>query len=707
MNKIIPITDFRKTNEISSLCHKENEPVIVTKNGYSDLVVMSIEAYEKLEKKKITKEEVVKEKRGKVSLLPQDDPLGFIKVAASNFDVSINNVQENVKQIIKNTLEAYKNDAKIIVFPELSLTGYSCGDMFYQDTLLRSVELSLETLCKELKNVDALVVVGAPLKKDGKLFNCGLAIHKGKILGVVPKLFVPNYKEFYEKRYFEVPLEGNSYITLNGKEYPFGTKLLFRNSYFTDEIVGIEICEDLWMGIAPSSHHALAGATIECNLSSSNETLHKEDIRRELVSMQARKNNIGYIYASSSYSESTQDVIYSSHNIIAEPDGIIKESELFESNTIYGEIDIDRINITKIMNNSQGDVNHDDFMIIPFSCHLKEVPLSRKYAKYPFIDEDKEKSKKTVYKALKMQGYSLARRLKHIHCKDVVIGLSGGLDSTIALIACVEAFDILKLDRKGIHAITLPCFGTSQRTKDNAYKLATYYGVDLKEINIGASVIQHLKDIDHDINDHSVTFENAQARERTQVLMDYSNKVGGIVIGTGDLSEIALGWSTYNGDHMSMYAVNCSFPKTFIQEMTRVIAENTPEIKDCLLDILGTPISPELIPPKEGEISQLTEDLVGPYELHDFFLYHFVYKNMSVRKIYKIAKETFKDEFKEETIKKWLITFIKRFFNNQFKRSCIPDGAKISEVGLSPRGDFRLPSDTSYQEFLLDLESSL
>lgn len=319
----------------------------------------------------------------------------------------------------------------------------------------------------------------------------------------------------------------------------------------------------------------------------------------------------------------------------------------------------------------------------------------------------KKKVKKTVYKALKMQGYSLARRLKHIHCKDVVIGLSGGLDSTIALIACVEAFDILKLDRKGIHAITLPCFGTSQRTKDNAYKLATYYGVDLKEINIGASVTQHLKDIGHDINDHSVTFENAQARERTQVLMDYSNKVGGIVIGTGDLSEIALGWSTYNGDHMSMYAVNCSFPKTFIQEMTRVIAENTPEIKDCLLDILGTPISPELIPPKEGEISQLTEDLVGPYELHDFFLYHFVYKNMSVRKIYKIAKETFKDEFKEETIKKWLITFIKRFFNNQFKRSCIPDGAKISEVGLSPRGDFRLPSDTSYQEFLLDLESSL
>ncbi|MDD6302163.1 MAG: NAD(+) synthase [Bacillales bacterium] len=702
MSKIIPITDLRKTQEISTLCHKNDKPIFVTKNGYNDLVIMSNEVYERIEGYNQLENRKTKAKEA-FEVAPQDDCMGFIKVAAANFDVEIHSITKNCESIIKVAKEAFFNGAKIIVFPELCITSYTSGDMFYQKTLLEKAERGIQKVCDGTKEIDAFIVVGAPLYKDGKLFNCGIALHKGSILGVVPKSFVPNYNEFYEKRYFSEPIKGNSTITILDKEYPFGTKLLFKNVYCTDEIIGIEICEDVWMGIPPSSYHSLAGATIECNLSASNETLHKDKKRRDLVKNQAWKNNIGYIYSSSSYYESTSDVIYSSHNIIAEPDGIIAESSLFESNITYGEIDLDRIILSKIQNNSVGDTHKEDFEVIPFKCHLDVPSLTRTYKKLPFIDENKYKSTLSVQKTITMQGYALARRLKHIHCSNVVIGLSGGLDSTIALIACVKAFEILGYDSHQIHAITMPCFGTSVRTKQNAIKLADYYKVTLKEINISDSVKQHLNDISHSLDDHSVTFENAQARERTQVLMDYANKVNGIVIGTGDLSEIALGWSTYNGDHMSMYAVNCSLTKTYIREMTRIIAELNPQIKDTLLDILGTPISPELIPPKEGEITQLTEDLVGPYELHDFFLYHFVYQHMSVRKLYYVAKATFKKDYKEETIHKWLNTFIKRFFNNQFKRSCIPDGPKISEVSLSPRGDLRLPSDGSYATFIEDL----
>ena len=701
MNKIIPITDLRKTNEISSLCSKEDKPVIITKNGYADLVIMSSKVYEKLERKVPSEEQI---KQDKFQPLEQDNCLGFIKVAACSFDVSINNVKKNINEIIEKSKIAYSNGSKIIVFPELSLTGYTCGDMFYQTTLLNQVEKELEYLLNKTKEIDAFIVVGAPLRKDGKLYNCGVALHKGNILGVVPKMFIPNYSEFYEQRYFEQPIMGNSYISLNGKSYPFGTRLLFKNLHYTDEVIGIEICEDLWMGVAPSTFHSLAGATIECNLSASNETLHKEYIRRDIVKVQSRKIKTGYIYSCASYFESTTDVVYSGHHIIAEPDGIISESELFDSSIIYGEIDLDRIISERVKNNSLEAYDDKKFLIIPFACRLSTPTLTRKYSKLPFVEEDENESIKMVKKAVKMQGYALARRMKHINCKSAVLGLSGGLDSTIALFGIVEAFDILGIDRKNIHTLTMPCFGTSERTKRNAIKLAEYFGVTLKEINIANSVIQHLKDIDHDINDRSVTYENAQARERTQILMDYSNKVNGLVIGTGDLSEIALGWSTYNGDHMSMYSINTTFTKTFIREMTRVLAKIHPQIEDVLLDILGTPISPELIPPKDGQISQLTEDLVGPYELHDFFLYHFIYHHMSVRKIYMIAKETFKYDYKEETIKKWLVTFIKRFFNNQFKRSCSPDGPKISEVSLGPRGDLKLPSDGSYLSFLEELE---
>ena len=704
MNKIIPISDLRNTTSISKLCNKEDRPIIITRNGYSDLVIMSIKAYERMEGFKNLEEANTKIPQVKNSL-PQDECLGFIKVASANFDVEINDVSGNTNKIISTLKEAYANGAKVICFPELCITAYSCGDMFYQQTLLKEAEKALEVIAKSAKDIDAFYVVGVPLKKDGKLFNCGVAFHKDKILGVVPKSFIPNYNEFYEKRYFTEPVKGNTTINILGKEYPFGTKLLFKNSYYTDEVIGIEICEDVWMSIPPSSKHALAGATIECNPSASTETLHKADGRRDLIAMQARKANIGYIYSSASYFESTTDVIYSSHNIIAEPDGIIAESDLFKSNITYGEIDLDRINIRKVQETSQGDINRDKYLIIPFASHVEIPKLSRKYKKYPFIDDDPVESRKTVLKAIEMQGYAIARRLQKINCHKLVVGLSGGLDSTIALIAATKAFEILGYDPKDIIAITMPCFGTSARTKNNAIKLAEFYKVTLIEVNIGKSVEQHLIDIGHDINDHSVTYENAQARERTQILMDYANKHGAIVLGTGDLSEIALGWSTYNGDHMSMYGVNGSFTKTFIREMTRVLAEVNPGISDVLLDILGTPVSPELIPPKEGEISQLTEDIVGPYELHDFFLYHFIYEHMSVRKVYYIAKDTFKDEYRVETIRKWFETFLKRFFNNQFKRSCMPDGAKVGTVNLSPRGDWRMPSDACASLWLAECDT--
>ena len=514
MNKIIPITDLRKTNEISSLCNKEDKPVFITKNGYSDLVIMSSKVYERLEKQTILESNILSKK---IEILKQDECLGFIKVASCNFDVSINNVKKNVESIYSKIEEAYQNGAKIIVFPELSLTGYTCGDMFYQDSLLKQGEEGLDILKNKLSEIDAFVVVGAPLRKDGKLYNCGIALHKNNILGVVPKMFLPNYGEFYEQRYFEQPILGNSYIDLLDNTYPFGTKLLFKNLHCSDEVIGIEICEDLWISLAPSTFHSLAGATIECNLSASNETLHKDDIRRDLIKVHARKINTGYIYASASYFESTSDVIYSGHNIIAEPDGIISESELFKSNITYGEIDLDRIKSERIKNNSLEAFDNKDFTIIPFACHLEIPTITRKYKKLPFIDEDPSKSKEIVLKAIEMQGYALARRLKHMNCQNIVLGLSGGLDSTVALFGMVKAFDILGYDKKNIHTLTMPCFGTSSRTKNNAIKLAEYFGVTLKEINIKDSVIQHLKDIDHDINDRSVTYENAQARERTQI----------------------------------------------------------------------------------------------------------------------------------------------------------------------------------------------
>lgn len=700
MKKIIPITDLRNTNEILNNTKNSIDPIFVTKNGYAELVLMSLETYEKLENKNVVNQ-VHSNNNDKLICEKQDNPLGFIKVCAGNFDGKINNVEHNVNKIIETIKKAYQEGNKIIVLPELAITSYSSGDIFLQSTLLNNVMQGIKKIQDSTKDIDAFYTFGAPIVKNQVIYNCAIAMHKGDILAVIPKKHIPNYNEFYEKRYFKGYDLENSTIQINNHSYPFGNNFLFKNSRYHDEVIGIEICEDMWVNIPQSSLLSENGATIVCNLSSSNETLGKKKTRLNLLTSTSYRSKIAYIYSSSSISESTQDVIFSGHNIICECGDVLKESNLFDSSSISTEIDLERIVSSRRKEQVE---NKNNMEIIYFSCQLEKVNLTRQYNKIPFVDSNQEEAYNNAIEINLMQAKSLIRRLEQINCKNIVIGVSGGLDSTIALLACVKAFDLMNLPRKNIHAITMPCFGTSKRTKDNATIMCERLGLDLISINIKESVTKHLEDIDVSLEDRSVTFENAQARERTQVLMDYSNKVNGIVIGTGDLSEIALGWSTYNGDHMSMYNLNCSLSKTLIKSMTCHLASLYKEIKDVLLDILDTPVSPELLPTKEGEIAQITEDNVGPYILHDFFLYHFIYQMMSLEKVYYIAISTFKNQFDNETIKKWLTHFIKRFFANQFKRSCSPDGPKITKVSLSPRGDFRMPSDTSYYDFLNNIK---
>lgn len=698
MTRIIPITELRNTNEISKEAHRINEPIFVTKNGFADLAIMSIDVYNSMNK--LTKPTFVEKSKFKIG--QQDVNYGFINVATCNFKGKISGVKSNYEQMIKLIDEASNNQSKIILFPELCLCSYTLGDIILNDDLLDTVNEYIIKLKNYTKGNDSLIIFGAPLKNGNKLFNCAVVMCNGEILGVVPKSNIPDYNEFYEKRYFEkAPIE-NGKIRIDGNLYPFGVHLLFRNSRYINEIVAIEICEDFWMNIAPSTYHSEAGARIICNLSASNETLRKDEYRRSLITTTANKEKVAYLYCSSSANESTADVIMSGKMAIADPSGIIAENDLFTEGILYSTIDLDYIDSERIRTTSSNYVfDHSKYQTIFFESNVSFTKINRYYNQLPFIDEDKNKSRLTCLKANYMQARSIARRLEHIGIKDVVIGISGGLDSTIALLACIKAMDILSLDYKHIHAITMPCFGTTNRTKSNATILCERLGVSVKEIDIKQSVSVHLHDIGHEIA-NDITFENAQARERTQILMDYCNSVNGIVIGTGDLSEIALGWSTYNGDHMSMYAVNNTLPKTFLKEMAFYLANEKcfESVKDIILDILDTPISPELIEVKEDEISQKTEDIIGPYELHDFFLFHFIHEHLNLKKIYLIAIKSFENKYSKETIKKWLKVFIKRFFNSQFKRSCTPDGSKISEVSLSPRGDFRMPSDTSYETFI-------
>lgn len=631
---------------------------------------------------------------------------GFVKVAAATPKIRVADCEFNANQIIAQIKEAEKNGASLVVFPELCVTGYTCSDLFLQSALLNAAKDAVKKIVFETAELDIISIVGTPIALRQSLFNCAVVIYKGKILGIVPKINIPNYSEFYEARHFT---SGNDFdeglFEFNGFDNVyFGSKLIFVCRQMPDFSFAVEICEDLWTPESPSVELALSGANIICNLSCSDDVIGKAQYRRNLVKMQSGKLICGYVYSDSGFGESTTDMVFSGQNIISENASILAESKRFTTGIIYADVDVAKLSSERRRTNTFP--HKKDNFVIEFDMNLKRTRLSRTFPQMPFVPADKTDLANRCEEIITMQATGLATRLAHTGIKNVVFGLSGGLDSTLALIVCVHAFDMLFLDRKNIHTVTMPCFGTTKRTKSNAQLLAEAYGVSFEDIDITLAVRQHFSDINHNESITDITYENSQARERTQILMDLSNKYSGLVIGTGDLSELALGWATYNGDHMSMYAVNVSIPKTLVRYLTAYEAEKSEGIlKNVLLDVLDTPVSPELLPPdNNGEIAQKTEDVVGPYELHDFFLYYLVRFGFSPSKIYYLAKQSFEGKYDNPTIKKWLTVFIKRFFSQQFKRSCLPDGPKVGSVTLSPRGDWRMPSDASVNLWLKDLE---
>ncbi len=635
---------------------------------------------------------------------------GFIKVAAATPKIRVADCDNNAAQIIAQIKEAHTGGASLVVFPELCITGYTCSDLFLQNVLLKSAEKAVATIIEETKNLDIISIVGAPIALRQSLYNCAVVIYKGEILGIVPKVNIPNYSEFYEVRHFTSGRNVDEFFfSYAGKEdVDFCDKIIFKSKNMPDFCFAVEICEDLWVADSPSITLAKSGAAIICNLSCSDDVIGKAQYRRDLVTMQSAKLHCAYVYADAGFGESTTDMVFSGQNIIAEYGTVLAESERFTRGITYADVDVERLMFERRRVNTYTGCDPDKITESYFDMPVKQTKLARKYPRTPFVPSNKDDLSLRCEEIILMQATGLATRLDHTGIKNVVLGLSGGLDSTLALIVCVHAFDMLGIDRKNIHAVTMPCFGTTKRTKSNAQKLSEAYGVSFEEIDITKAVRQHFSDISHDESITNVTYENSQARERTQILMDLSNKYNGLVIGTGDLSELALGWATYNGDHMSMYAVNASIPKTLVRYLTEYEAQkNGGELGDVLRDVLATPVSPELLPPdKNGEIAQKTEDVVGPYELHDFFLYYLVRFGFAPNKIYYLAKQTFKGKYDNQTIKKWLTVFLKRFFSQQFKRSCLPDGPKVGSVTLSPRSDWRMPSDASVKMWLKELENA-
>ena len=630
----------------------------------------------------------------------------FIKVAAATPDIRVADVDYNKGQIIKQMDEAAEAGAKIIVFPELCITGYTCSDLFLQDILLNSAKKALVEIAEHTKNLDALVFVGVPIAVGGELYNVAAALNHGNILGFTTKSFLPNYGEFYEMRQFRPGPKKAEKILFGGKEIPFGPQLLFVENQMANLIVSAEICEDVWSPVPPSIEAAREGATVIVNCSASDETIGKASYREALISGQSARLISGYIYANAGEGESTTDLVFGGHNLIAENGTILAEAKRFSNGIIYTEFDVQKIANERRKNTTFTETQEHVLPRIPFGLEQTETILTRTFPSRPFVPRDDQERAKRCEEILTIQAMGLKKRLAHTHAKSAVVGISGGLDSTLALLVTAKAFDALGLERSGITAVTMPCFGTTDRTYQNACKMSLKVGATLREVRIGDAVMQHFKDIGHDPQDHSVTYENSQARERTQVLMDIANQTGGLVIGTGDMSELALGWATYNGDHMSMYGVNASVPKTLVRHLVHYYADTCEDssLKEVLYDVLDTPVSPELLPPKDGEIAQKTEDLVGPYELHDFFLYYFLRMGYEPGKIYRIAKLSFAGEYDDETIYKWLRTFCWRFFSQQFKRSCLPDGPKVGTVALSPRGDWRMPSDACVALWIQNLE---
>lgn len=629
---------------------------------------------------------------------------GFIKVAAVTPEVTVADTQKNAKIICDDILQATALGAKIIVFPELCLTGYTCADLFYHDVLLKNALRALSDVVSCSIGADALIFVGCPLRHSGKLYNCAVAINNGKILGAVPKTFLPNYNEFYEKRWFAPAPEQSEEISLLGQTVPFGRGILFCCEQMQNLTVGAEICEDLWTPMPPSVTLALSGATITVNLSASNECVGKSEYRKALVSSQSARLVCGYVYCSAGDGESTTDLVFSGHNIIAENGRVLAESNLFENEITVSEIDVDFLSCerAKIY---PAEITRKADKIVYFSIKKEQTSLTRAFSRYPFVPKDSDELHSRAKLILTMQSKALAKRIDHTHTKSLVIGVSGGLDSSLALIVAKLASEASKTKPEVI-AVTMPCFGTTDRTHDNSIKLSEALGVTLKEVDIKKAVLQHFEDIGQNAGTYDVTYENGQARERTQVLMNIANKTGGMVVGTGDLSELALGWATYNGDHMSMYGVNASVPKTLIRYLINHYALSADKkTKEVLGDILDTPVSPELLPSDGKNISQKTEELVGPYELHDFFLYYMLRMYYSPKKIFRAAKLAFPD-YDEKTIAGWLKVFVRRFFAQQFKRSCLPDGVKIGSVSLSPRGDWRMPSDAAAACWLTEAEET-
>lgn len=630
---------------------------------------------------------------------------GFIKVAALTPKIRVADCDYNAAKICLMIDEAWKEGAKLMVFPELCITGYTCADLFWQEALLKEAKHELYHIMMHSREKEALIFVGLPWEKDGKLYNVAAAICNGRLLGLVPKRYLPNYNEFYEQRHFTAGSPEIDWVEVNGVPVPFGMNQLFCCKEMEGLTVAAELCEDLWTPNPPSVNHALAGATVIVNLSASDEATGKGEYRRMLVSSQSARLLCGYIYTSAGEGESTQDLIFGGHNLIAENGRVLEESKRFGHEAIYSELDIHRL-VAERRRMTTFETNTADYEKTAFHLTPCRTELTRKFDPAPFVPSGKADREKRCEEILMMQAMGLKKRMEHTGSKHIVVGISGGLDSTLALLVMAKTCDLLGMERGAITAVTMPGFGTTDRTYQNACELTRGLGAELLEVDIRPAVNQHFKDIGHDSSIHDVTYENSQARERTQILMDMANKKGGLLIGTGDMSELALGWATYNGDHMSMYGVNCSVPKTLVRHLVRYYADTCGDekISAILYDVLDTPVSPELLPPENGKISQKTEDLVGPYELHDFFLYYVMRFGYAPSKIYRVACYAFEGVYDPETILKWLTTFYRRFFAQQFKRSCLPDGPKVGSVAVSPRGDLRMPSDASRNVWMNDLE---
>ncbi len=615
---------------------------------------------------------------------------GFVKVAVGTPEVRVADCVFNTERTLELLVQASEMGVKVLVLPELGLTGYTCGDLFYQRTLLDGAETALQRLLDQTADRELVYVVGMPVRMGGLLFNCAVVCQNGGILGVVPKTHIT----MEEKRWFAAPPAALTGVQLCGQTVLFGTKLLFCCEELPELVLAVEVCHDLWAAAAPSQAHTAAGATVICGLQASPEAVGKAAYRRQLVQSQSAKCSAAYLYAAAGEGESTSDLIYGGHDLIAE-NGVILAERRFETGLLCAEIDVQLLEQERRRLQNANPGWSEDYEMISFHCDMEETVLTRNVEKSPFVPADPQKKLEICEEILTVAALGLKRRIAHTWAKTAVIGLSGGLDSTLALLITLRAFDLLGRDRKDILAVTMPCFGTTKRTRSNAEILAERSGCSFKTVTIGDTVRSHFADIGQSMDNHDVTFENGQARERTQVLMDLANMTGGLVVGTGDLSELALGWATYNGDHMSMYGVNGSVPKTLVRHLVHYCARQTDDaaLASVLDDILDTPVSPELLPAVDGEIAQKTEDLVGPYDLHDFFLYYMMRRAYPPKKIYRLAKYAFAGEFDDETILKWLKTFYRRFFTQQFKRSCLPDGPAVGSIGVSPRCGWKMPSD--------------